>query len=415
MKDPKLISNAFDNEINWNPISLSEGYPGILLLFATMQFQDASYEQVVHKYVLAIKEHLEIKGLTSLSMFSGAAGICFSLDCAAQGSKRYEKMRTALHDFIFERVDSFYLKPLGHLIDTQRSTDSMLYDVIEGIAGLGGYALKNLHIPRFEKLSHQIVKILVNLCNTITVAGSKVPGWHLPSDKISGQFFASQNGYFNLGLAHGIAGVLCFLSIALLQGVEVPGQKEAIEKIAGWLSEWSFIKDTMIRWPYQISWEEETGLHPPLAEPSRDGWCYGVPGISRALYLAGKSLCKPDLKDFAMTAFLQLFNRSSAEWQAYNPALCHGLGGILLLAKMMAEEEGGESLTQHVLDLQKQITSLYDSKLPFGFNDTEQVRFTRFLKMSTPGFLEGTSGTLLSLLPLSHTKNNWPLPLMIYG
>jgi len=169
MRDPKTISHAFDCEPYWNSISLSEGYPGILLLFSMMQLEDSSYEKVVHQYVLAIKEDLEAKGLNSLSMFSGATGVCFSLQCASNMGKRYQKMRETLHEFILQRVESNYFSPLNQLINSKRSSNSMLYDVIEGVSGLGGYALENLSDPRFENLSHQIIKILVSLCARISL------------------------------------------------------------------------------------------------------------------------------------------------------------------------------------------------------------------------------------------------------
>ena len=256
---------------------------------------------------------------------------------------------------------------------------------------------------------------LIHLCEAISVENANVPGWHLSSESFRTQsFFRSLNGSFNLGLAHGITGILSFLSVAYLRGVQVPNQKSTIERISTWIRDWSFLENKMVRWPYQVSWEEEIGVHPPLAEPSREGWCYGVPGISRALYLAGKVLPESDLKNFSMRAFFQLFNRSPEEWGVKNSALCHGLAGILIIAKLMALEEGGEALAPNIEDLEDQIVSSYNPAAPFGFEDPERDQHPQRSKMSVPGYLEGTTGILLSLLPLTKTKNPWYVPLMIH-
>ena len=417
LSDLKFVSQVFDKGSYWNSTSLSEGYTGHLLFFAAMQEEESKYEQIVHQCVLAIKGELETKGLSNLSMFTGATGIAFSLQQASDNGKKYQKMIETLHDFIFKGIESTYMKPLSHNINMKRSSDPTLYDVVSGLSGVGGYFLENLSDPQFEKGSYQIANLLVDFCNTkIPIGGCNVPGWHLTPDTIYGHaLFKSGNGSFNLGLAHGITGVLSFLSIAYLKGVQVEGQKEAIQKVSSWIREWSINYEKTIQWPYHISWEEETGLHPPLGESSREGWCYGVPGIARVLFLAGKALSDHDLKEFSIKAFLQLFNRSSKEWGLQNSALCHGLSGILLTSKLMSKEEGGQELNQKIQDMEKELLSSYNPNLLFGFDDQEQDRIFEYDKLAHPGFLEGVTGILLPLLPITETTNKWYLPLMIHG
>lgn len=414
LEDPNEIFQIFANESYWDSQSLAEGYPGILILFARLQLKDSAYEKVVHKYVLAIKNDLEKRGINNFSLFSGVTGICFALQSAAFKGRKYEKMLNTLHDILFQNIEIAYLSQLRHNLAMKRSSSSTLHDVIQGISGVGCYALENLSDPRFEQLAYEIIRILVKLCDKILVHGFNVPGWHLLSEDLlnSQGFFKSQNGNFNLGLAHGVSGILAFLSIALLKGVKVEGQENAVNKIAGWLLDWSFEENSMIRWPYQVAWEEETGTHPPLAEASRDGWCYGVPGISRALYLAGKAINSPKFTEFAKKAFLQLFNRSYREWGAHGFGLCHGVAGILLIAKIMLKEIN-EDLKEKITILENHVISSYQPQLPFGFEDIEQVRFPNILKTCSPGFLDGTAGILLTILTKPEDSFKWYTPLMV--
>ncbi|MGW1807070.1 lanthionine synthetase LanC family protein [Streptomyces sp. NPDC002078] len=45
-------------------------------------------------------------------------------------------------------------------------------------------------------------------------------------------------GHGNFGLAHGIAGPLALLAMALRHGHAVPGQTQAIIRICDWLDRW---------------------------------------------------------------------------------------------------------------------------------------------------------------------------------
>jgi hypothetical protein len=101
-------------------------------------------------------------------------------------------------------------------------------------------------------------------------------------------------------MAHGIAGPLALLSIASSAGWEVDGQTAAIRAAAQWLLTWQTPGTTT--WPPYITGRElDDG--PPAPAPAagrRDAWCYGAPGIGRALTLAGHALPDPHLIEAPM-------------------------------------------------------------------------------------------------------------------
>lgn len=400
--------------IPWNDLSLAGGYPGLLLLFSTMQNQGLIEEEIAHRYVLKIKEAIETEGLYHLSLFNGVSGICFALHQASNQGLRYQKMLQALHNVLLEKTEEFYLAPIKEAKDQAKPIPSYLYDVIQGVSSVGRYILEQLAVPGFYELAQDIASSLVLISKPSLIGGIEVPGWHLsPEDILNTYNQVGEKGNFNLGLAHGIPGILAYLSISMLRGVFVEGQEEAIRRIALWVKEKSFIEKETIQWPNWVSFEEEVGKI-QKKETSRDAWCYGTPGISRALLLAGKALKDENLISFAKTAFRDVFRRTRQEWRIPGPMLCHGISGLLMITREMSLEEGCRDLSEEVKKLEQILLSFYRSESPFGFNDVEPCKKGGYTEVSKTGFLEGSAGALLTLLTLSTPKPQWHLPLMIH-
>lgn len=422
LQDPRLIKTiALDpaninpaplneNRSTWQPLSLSSGYPGILLLLSQLP----SCEEATNTYVLAIKEAIETDGIADLSLFGGAAGICFALQQASCGGTRYQRMIDRLHAFLLDRVEHRYLAPLKKTRSDGICSSPRFYDPIQGIVGVARYALENLHLPSFESFVKKALGALVGLCQPLHYKQSILPGWYVsPNDEINSRHRDQYpKGNFNLGLAHGIPGVLAFLAIALLRGIEVDGQKETIALVAAWIRKKAFLKAT-ICWPYSVSWEEEVDGQIAAKTTAKDAWCYGAPGIARSLFLAGKALQDRELKSFAISAFKDIFARTRDDWQLPGPTLCHGISGLLLITRKMVKEEGCEDLEPQLQKLQEILFSYYQPEFIWGFKDIETCRHGK-CEVSKAGFLEGSAGILLTLL-VDSEQSNWHLPLMIHA
>lgn len=404
---------------SWNDLSLVNGYPSLLLLFSTFEQQGLvdSSQRISHGYVLKIKEGLESQGLPSdLSLFGGLGGICFALQQASLGGIYYQKIIKALQIPLLDALERLYLEPLN---DNQRHclpSSPRLYDPIQGVSGIGRYALENLESPPFQRATEKIAKALVALSQPLNYNGQTIPGWFLsPGDSLNARNLEKYpKGTFNLGLAHGVTGILAFLSIATLKGIQVDGQKEAIERIADWIRRKSIIQNDAIMWPYHIGWEEEVEGKETVIQGSKDAWCYGVPGIARTLFLAGKALGDEALKTFAIQAFKGIFSRKQSEWNLAGPTLCHGISGLLLITHEMSKETGCEDLILRKAELEERLLSYYQEKAPWGFKDIETCRTGKQCEIDKPGFLEGATGILLTLLSLSNPIFKWHLPLLIH-
>lgn len=405
------------NEYRWDELTLSDGYPGILLLFSSLNHLGDDYkwtEEVEHHYVIKIKNVLESEGLRSLSLFSGLAGICFAIHHASHGGTRYQKMLNTLHNTLIENTEKFFLNKLEANLSMCRQSLSNLYDLIQGICGIGRYALEHLQKECFQVFVEKIINVLIRLCQPIQIDNVSVPGWYIsPEDILNKRNLNQQKGNFNIGLSHGVTGVLAFLSIAYLKGVIVQGQKETILNLSHWLQSKSFIFQKAIRWPQTVSWQEEIESKRPTFNPEiNDSWCYGVPGISRSLFLAGKVLEDNRQMNFAVEAFENVFSRSPDERNLPGPALCHGISGLLLTANEMSQDNDGR-FDSYIQPLISEIFDSYEVENYFGFSDFEMNTSYKYVPVHKPGLLEGSAGILLALLSYQSKQSKWHLPLLL--
>lgn len=410
-RNPDPISPYFPD---WSDLSLASGYPSLLLLFTSLKNEDQNSEAISHQYILKIKEALEKNGCDDFSLFSGISGICFALEQASCSGTRYQPMIKKLDTYLLENIKRVYLEPINYNISQNQPTFVNSYDSIQGVCGIGRYALEVVHKPHFSELTQAILKALVSLSRPLKFESKIIPGWYvLPSDPMN-RDEDSLKGNFNLGLAHGVTGILAFLSIAMIRGFEVEGQREAINQIAAWICQHSIQGNENVQWPYQVTWEEEVEKIKRIKEPSRDAWCYGVPGIARTLFLAGKALGNQELKNYAIKALKGVFSRKPEEWGLPGPNLCHGIAGLLLITHFMAKEEGGTELTANVEELEKILLSFYEHDSLFGFKDIEPCKSGGIAPINKVGFLEGSVGVLLTLKALYNPESQFHLPLMIH-
>ncbi len=429
MADPIFVKELIlnPNNINpdpispmsyWNNLSIAGGYPGILALFTELDrlFPNEKWDGIAHNYILKIKEAIESEGLHSLSMFGGLAGVCFYIQQASRDRRRYRNLLSKLDAYFLSKIRTTYLDPFHNFLQSSSSLPNRYYETIEGLSGIGVYFLTNLTIPHFAELSKDIVILLIAMTNLRNVEGREVPGWHVPCESL---FLAEDRanypkGNFNLGLSHGISGVLAFLSMAMIQGIVEEGQQEAIEKIASWLMTKRGKASNRFFWPNCVSFEDEVSNHQEALVRSRDAWCYGTPGVARSLYLAGQALKDEDLKSDALLSFLSIFRSPEKEWGIPCPTFCHGLSGLLLITHLMAKDTQSHQLKAEVFKLKHRLLSYYSPSFPLGFKTLQPMRRSKeFAPIDRSDLLEGVSGILLTLLSLRSEQCYWHLPFLI--
>lgn len=414
--DPKLHTTRG----RWDGLSLAGGFSGVLVLSALLERRGIIPEEVVHRYVLEMKHAIEQEGVDNLSLFAGVAGMCLAVEEASFGKSRYQKILGRLQSYLLSNMQAVFLDPMIELLDQGKPSLSHLYDVISGICGVGRYSLEHLSVEPFYQLTERIIRILIRMTHPIEVGGYQVPGYYLPPTDLLNQLRFRElqpYGNFNLGLAHGVTGILALLSIAYLKGFQLPGQKAAIEQLSSWIRAKAFAIDGATYWPYAISWEEETQKNRAQQRPTKAGWCYGTPGIARTLFLAGKALNNKGMRDFAIQSITQLLHAPFEQWRLLSPSLCHGLAGLLAVAIAMSREEEGAHLAASVEKIKGLLMDQYNPESPWTFVDVDVISDSGVegpVRMNKVGFLEGAVGIYLTLCFSSEPSSKWHIPLMIY-
>jgi lantibiotic biosynthesis protein len=212
------------------------------------------------------------------------------------------------------------------------------------------------------------------------------------------------HGNLNCGLAHGIPGPLALLALSHRAGVSTPGMADAIETAADWLVEHRFDDDWGVNWPTAVPHTEEHGptgaiLRQAQARsspegPSRCAWCYGSPGVARALWLAGDALDRDDYRALAISSLEAVFRRPVPMRRIDSPTFCHGVAGLLQIALRFANDTGAPLFVEESRGLVRQLLAHHQPDSLLGFRNLEIADH----EIDQPGLLDGAPGVALVLL-----------------
>ncbi|MFF3014802.1 lanthionine synthetase LanC family protein [Streptomyces sp. NPDC057939] len=185
-----------------------------------------------------------------------------------------------------------------------------VYDVVRGLSGIGRLLLAASEGGWADDAAPGLTAALTLLTGMVLDATSNRPG----------RSTGAPDPRVDTGMAHGIAGPLALLSLAGSGGVSVPGRRDAVESAADWLSAHRA----------GASWPPWAPGGPP--DGRRDAWCYGAPGIARALDLAANAIGRTRYADAGRASLRALADRAPDSWDTQGPGLCHGAAGVLQAA-----------------------------------------------------------------------------------
>ncbi|MDQ2881891.1 MAG: lanthionine synthetase C family protein [Actinomycetota bacterium] len=362
----------------WRGQSLSKGAAGVAVLHG-MRGQGEPGGERVHAW-LACAAREDLSAGPGAGLWFGAPAVAFAMSTAAPG--QYPRAMKSLDAAIVTLVRARLEVALARLAAAIRPSLSE-FDLVRGLTGLGAYLLRR--DPHGE-LVRRVLTYLVRLTQPVPAddhAGLSAPGWWT-SDVPSGQpADAFRGGHADLGMAHGIAGPLALLALAMKQGITVDGHAGAIEGICHWLNTWCHEAATGPWWPERVSLAElRTGrsVHPG---PTRPSWCYGTPGLARAQQLAGQALGDPVCQQRAEYALARCLSDPAQLARITDPALCHGWAGLIATAWCAAADARCPEIGAH-------LPRLIDTLL-------EYVQADDSSPSRGPGLIEGSAGVALTL------------------
>jgi len=384
---------AFPLAVRWLAPSLAQGDAGIALTCAYLDawWPDEGWDQAGHSYLSTAAVAAENSPQLSPAMFGGLTGLALAAWSLSRGATRYRNLMAALENALLPNVMT---QAEGWDPPIMDGMSFGQFDVISGLAGIGAYLLLRREQPGAGAALESVLRALVALASD---SGSR-PRWWTPAHLLGDEEMAAlyPNGNLNCGLAHGIPGPLALMALALADGIGVPGIEEAVDRLAGWIVGHRADDGWGVNWPYAISLTQE-GLPDrgaPTDGPSRAAWCYGAPGVARALWLAGVARNRPEWGNLAIEAMEAVYQRPIAARQIDSPTFCHGVAGLLQITLRFANNTGLPVFTNAAGDLTEQLLSAYEPDSLLGYRNWEPGG----TRVDQPGLLDGAPGVLLALL-----------------
>jgi len=278
------------------------------------------------------------------------------------------------------------------------------YDLVAGLVGLGVYALERLPAP----VAAQSVAAVVDRLGEIAEPRSTGVTWYTSGEQIPSPA-GGRGGQYNLGMAHGVPGVIAFLGQVCanspaasgpsapptpLRGL-TPGARRALagaaakarpllEGAVAWLLAQN--GDTDSAFPYCVG----PRIKPV---PARLAWCYGDLGIAFALLVAARGGARPEWEREALRAArraaAQPFERSGVA----DCGLCHGAAGAGHLFNRLYQATGEAWLRVAAqVWFRRTLKMRRTGRGIAGYSAFRQGAF-----LTDPGILEGAGGIALAL------------------
>lgn len=390
---------AFPRSAHWVGYAISQGYAGTAMLWAYLDacFPEQDWDLTgKHHLTLAVRA-AEAGPTPPPSLFGGLGGLAFSAWQLSRQGTRYGRL--------LDTLDATVARGAVALAEDVRASRAGVtvgeFDAISGLSGIGAYLLCRGGRPGVDAALREVTAALVHL----TGEENGLPRWHTPEHLLwSEGKEAYPHGNLNCGLAHGVPGVLAFLAMASAAAVEVPDVPQAIIRVADWLAANRFDDEWGVNWPTAIPLvEAETpdgrilrGADARTAPdgPSRCAWCYGSPGIARALWLAGEALDSDDYRDLAISAMEAVYRRPVPVRRIGSATFCHGIAGLLAITLRFANDTGRPVFFEQSRVLARQMLDHYRPDSMLGFRNLEVPGH----EIDQPGLLEGSPGVALVLL-----------------
>jgi len=359
--------------------SLADGHAGQALLWAYLD-QTGFHASARNNALQSLNRALDaISNLPmTASFFEGFTGIAWAAEHI--GPLLLENNE---HD-LNKEIDSALMV---YLSQSQRSSG---YDLISGLVGMGVYALEGL--PR--QSARQCLARVVDRLYETALRVEEGTTWGYESDILPRDRKDVAGGVtFDLGVSHGVPGVIPLLARAYKADVCAPRARELVEGAISWLWSKKLTGTASSIFPHRID---------PAASAkasSRFAWCYGDPGIAAALLCAARCVASRTRQAQALDLACQAALRLPQEGVVSDACLCHGAAGLGHLFNRMYQSSGKEVLAEASRSwFRKALQMRVPGQGLGGYLSLDEDLEGELCWMPKGGFLTGVSGIALTLL-----------------
>ena len=255
------------------------------------------------------------------------------------------------------------------------------YDLISGLVGFGAYALERVPRPSAVRCLEVIID---RLDESAEKSGQEVTWFRPPEILPSASRERTPNGYYDLGVAHGVPGVIALLAAVCRLRVREDRARPLLDGAVRWLVPQHLEGQRAACYP---SW---VGSGIVEERPSRLAWCYGDPGIAATLLYAARAVGVEEWEGTALAIAAHAASVAPEDAGVRDVGLCHGAIGLAHLYNRIHQAGGGE-LFADAARLWYRLG--LEMRKPEGPGQDPQFGWA-----VDPGFLTGAAGIGLALL-----------------
>ena len=359
--------------------SLANGTSGLAILYTYLDqaVPEKGNDEVALRFLNHAVTAIETKRMGP-SLYGGISGVAFAIAHIEGGSPN------AAEENSYEAIDHL----LGKYLD--QSPWGGKYDLIGGVVGLGVYALERLPHPRAVEIIERVIGHLAEIAERRGDGG--ITWFTVPELLVPWQRELCPQGYYNLGVAHGVPGVIALLGEACAAGVARDKARPLLDGAVAWLLSQKLTNDAKSSFP---SWAAP-GIK---QDSSRLAWCYGDLGLAAALLCAARCVGQSIWEGEALEIARQAAERPADQSGVIDGGLCHGAAGVGHLFNRMFQASGNARLREAAafwFDRALEMRRPGQGVAGFSAFSPELPSEDRWV--TEPGVLRGAAGIALALL-----------------
>lgn len=266
------------------------------------------------------------------------------------------------------------------------------YDLIGGLAGFGVYALEALPSAGARAVLERVLHHLEAL------ARERPEGltWHTAPQLLPPhQRQLYPDGYYNVGVAHGVPGIAGLLAGMAAAGIEPERTGRLLAGAVSWVLAQEGESEIGRCFPHFSAPGLPGGEGAGPGQASRLAWCYGDPGIAAVLLAAARAAGREDWEEHAVATALRSAARPLASSQVRDVGLCHGTAGLAHLLNRLHQATGRPELAAAARDWVRRTLEMRQPDGVAGFTCWDTAKGGWWPER---GFLTGAAGVGLCLL-----------------
>ncbi|MCE9578781.1 MAG: lanthionine synthetase C family protein [Deltaproteobacteria bacterium] len=277
------------------------------------------------------------------------------------------------------------------------------FDLITGLVGIGLFALEGLHRPGRRALLATVVDRLHDTAQP-TAHGL---AWRTPPEQImmARARAAHPDGYYDLGLAHGVPGIIALLGQAIAADVATARAWPLLRGAVAWLLARRAPAADGSHFPPLVATADAACAAPGC----RLAWCYGDAGIAVALLGAARAVGDRAWEAEAIALAHEMARRDVGSCGVRDAGLCHGAAGLAHIYNRLWQATRDPVLhaaARHWLEI---TVGLWTDTGIGGYQFwTPREPDFAFAWTDDPGVLTGSAGVALALLAaISADEPRW--------